>query len=263
MRPTSRRRSRPTRRADEGVALQALDTAFVAAVDRASILDRLDDVQRVPLGVVTRLQTGTVTGQVVSEGEVKPVGRIDFTLSGTPTKAVGQIVVTAEYLRVLNPAAQEGITRSLVSATATALDEALVDALTAGAPAASSDVATLLAATSGGAPARPYIIGGYDTLVPLAPTLADLRALGVGILATPAAANLLIVVDASGVLFGDGGATVATSRHAVMQLDDGTGGTPGPTVNLWQANLACLRAERWFSIAMRPDAVAWAAVGSP
>ena len=99
--------------------------------------------------------------------------------------------------------------------------------------------------------------------MPLAPTLADLRALGVGILATPAAAGLLIVVDASGVLVGDGGATVATARHASMTLDDGSGGTPGPTVNLWQANLACLRAERWFQIALRPDAVAWATVGTP
>jgi hypothetical protein len=54
-------------------------------------------------------------------------------------------------------------------------------------------------------------------------------------------------------------------RHGPLPSDpdDGSGGTPGPTRSLFQANLACLRAERWFSIAMRSDAVAWAAVGTP
>ena len=48
--------------ADEGVALQPLTAAFVASVDRQSILGQLDGAQRVPLGVVGRLQTGDRDG---------------------------------------------------------------------------------------------------------------------------------------------------------------------------------------------------------
>jgi hypothetical protein len=65
-------------------------------------------------------------------------------------------------------------------------------------------------------------------------------------------------------LLGEAGATVATSRHASLWLDDGSGGSPRPTVSLWQLNLQSLRADRWFQIAFRRDAVVWAAVsGSP
>ena len=247
--------------ADEGVALQPLRAAFVDAVDREALSGRLEGAHRVPLGVVSRLQTGTVTATAVAEGGIKPVGRIAFTVSGLPSKAVGQIVVTAEYLRSINTLAQEGITRSLVSATAAALDVEFITAFTAGAPAGSSDVGTLLAAISDGAPTRPYIIGGYDTLIPLAGTLADIRALGVGVLATPAAAGLLLAVDAAGVLVAEGGAEVMTARHADVQLDDSTGGSPGSVVSLWQANLAALKAE--VQLAFRPDAVAWSATGTP
>jgi hypothetical protein len=171
--------------------------------------------------------------------------------------------VTAEFAKAMNPAAQAGITELLINATKEAFNVEVVAALTAGAPAASSDVGTLLAAISGGAPAKPYIIGGYDTLVPLVDSLVALQALGVGVIPTPAASGMLIAVDATGVLFADGDATVATSRHATMLLDDGSGGSPGPTVSLWQANLQALRAEWWFQIAFRPDASAWMNVGTP
>ena len=65
-----------------------------------------------PLNVVARLQVGVVTARVVAEGDVKLVGRIS--ISGSPSKATGQIVVTSEFLRALNPLAQEAVTRSLI-----------------------------------------------------------------------------------------------------------------------------------------------------
>ena len=58
--------------------------------------------------------------------------------------------------------------RQLVSAVAAAYDAALVAALTSGAPTAGSGVGDLLSSISDGAPAKPYVIGGYDSLIPIA-----------------------------------------------------------------------------------------------
>jgi hypothetical protein len=44
--------------ADEGVALQPLTAAFVASVDRHSILGQMDGAQRVPLGLVAGYKRG-------------------------------------------------------------------------------------------------------------------------------------------------------------------------------------------------------------
>lgn len=246
---------------DTAVALQPLRTAFVAAVDRLSIFGGLDGALRLPLTALARLQVGTVTATEVAEGQIKPIGRFDFELSGTtPTKVEASIVATAEALRSLDPATQAGMSAHLVSAAAAATDVSLIARLTTGSPAASADPGTLLQAISGGAPRRPYLIGSYETLVPLAGTLRDLRELGVGILVTPAAAGMLIAVDAAGLLLSDGGATVEVSRHADILMDDG--GSPAGTtvVSLWQRNLQAVRAERWIRVDFRADAVAFATV---
>jgi hypothetical protein len=254
---------------DETMALGPLASAFIGAVDRESIIGALDGAVRVPLGPPgsARIQVGSVTTSAASEGELKPVARMEFTAAPDdyPAKIIAQIVATAEALRRLDPATQAALSRHLISATAAATDEALVTALTGGSPASAADVGTLLSSISGGAPRRPYLIGGLDALLSLAPgTLRDVRELGVVVLQTPAAAGLLIALDASGLLIADDGeATVTTARHANMVLDDGTG-TPSTTViNLWSRNMVCLRAERSTQFALRADAVAFASTGSP
>jgi hypothetical protein len=247
---------------DAAAGLAPLNAAFIESVNRTSILGQLGALE-IPLDQTGRIDTSTMTAQIVDETTMKPVTGATVTVSGPPVKAIAQLVVTAELLRSTSPQMQAGLTRALVSDVAAAVDTKVITVLTSGPPAAAADVAILLASVSGGAPARPVLIGSYADLVPLAPTLADLQGLGVIVLPCAAAAGLLLVVDASGLLVSDGGAEIVSARHANIQLDDGSGGTPGPTRSLFQANLACLRAERWFSIAMRSDAVAWAAMGTP
>ena len=252
--------------ADEGVALLPLTTAFLGQVDAASFLGRLLDggAVQIPLASVARLQLGSVTATPVGETESKPVGRIDFSLTGPPQKVVAEIIASSELLRAVDADTQRGLARALVSATATAQDVRLVGVLTAGTPAASSDPATLFAQVSGGQPAAPFLLGGYDTLLPLVARLADLKALGIGIIATPAAAGMLIAVDAAGLCFSDGGAVVTTARHATVTLDDGAGSPAATTLtSLWQSNLQAIRAERAFMLAVRAGAVAFASTGSP
>ena len=247
---------------DAAAGLAPLNAAFVESVNRTSILGKLGALE-IPLGETGRIDASTMSAQIVDKNTMKPVTGVTVTASGPPVKAVAQLVVTAELLRSTSPQMQAGLTRGLVSAVAAAVDTKVISVLTSGPAAASADVGVLLASVSGGAPRSPIVIGGFDTLVPVASTLADLQGLGVTVLPCAAAAGLLLVVDGSGLLVSDGGAEIVSARHANIQLDDGSGGTPGPTVSLWQGNLAVLRGERWFSIAMRPDAVAWATVGTP
>jgi hypothetical protein len=168
---------------------------------------------------------------------------------------------SVEAARVLDLPTQDGVRQVLVAACARATDRALLDVLTAGAPAGSATPAVLLAAISGGQPSAPFLIGGYDALLRLAPgTLRDLGDLGIQILASPAAAGQLVALDASGLLISDDGVEVRTARHGSLLMDDG-GSPEGTTVlNMWQSNFECVRAERYLRFALRDGAAAWATV---
>ncbi len=250
---------------DTAVSLGPLQAAFVGLVDAESVLGRLDGAVRIPLGAAARLQVGTITAAAVAELASKPVMALAFTTAGPGSKVEASIVISSEALRALDAGTQSGITQVLVSACAAAVDRALVAVLTAGSPAGSATPGALLAAVSGGQPRRPYLLGGFDTLLGLdAGTLRDLRELGVGILPTAAASGLLIALDASGLLVSDGPVLVETARHADVLLDDGTGSPAGTSVvSLWQQNLVSVRCERWLRLALRDGAAAYSSTGSP
>ena len=233
--------------------------AFLAQTDRESLVRGLSS-PRFPLNGAARLQVGTVVAHQVGEAAVKPIGKIEFDLAGPGAKIAATVVLSEETARSLDPATQDGVTAVLTSALARATDVYLVSVLTAGTPTGSATVADLFAAIE--APRRPVLIGGFDTVLALAAgTVRDLQGLGVQIMTSPAAAGLLIAVDAAGVLISDGDVVVETARHADVLLDDGAGSPSGTTVvSLWQQNLAALRAERWLRVAVRSESVAWATV---
>jgi hypothetical protein len=232
--------------------------ALVAAISRKSIVARLlaAGAMEVPITTVTsRVQIGTVAADVVEEAALKPIGRMDFTVpAGLPNKATGEVVVSAEALRSTDQTMQRAISAALVSAVAARLDVALVAAFTAGTPGA-GDVGALLDAVSDGAPQSPVVIGSYSTLLGLS-NLLDLDALGIPLIPTPAASGKILVLDAAGLLIADGGVEVSRAQHATV--DFGTG-----NVSLFQSNLEAIRAERFYKVAFRPDAIAWASTGSP
>jgi hypothetical protein len=247
---------------DEAVPLHPLATAFLAAVEGASALGQLTGAVRIPLTSAARLQVGTVTAARVPEAGQKPTGRIAFKLADTePTKVTAGVVVTAEALRAIDAGTQATIRDLLVAATARAADDALIEALTAGTPAASADPAVLIAALSGGNPVRPYVLAGYEALLSLASgQLRDLRALGIGIIPSAAAGARVIAIDAPGLLVAtDDMIHIQTAREASLTLDDGGSPESTTTVNMWTANLAELRAEWLVRFAIRSGAVAYGA----
>lgn len=249
-----------------GLAGGPLEQAFMGAVDRASIMDALMSGGAVTMPVgptgAGRILLGTVSGSTPEEQAAKPVMTIDFNVSTAPQKAVAMIVTSAEAARSFDMATQDGIRAHLVSAAAAAVNTRLVAAFTSGTPESSAAVGALLAAVSNGAPRRPAIIGGYAELLALdAGTLRDLDLLNVALLPCAEASGYLIAVDMSGLLLADAGAVVEVARHASLALDDTGAGEP--TFNLFQRNCIAIRAERWFTISLRPDAVAFASTGSP
>jgi hypothetical protein len=196
------------------------------------------------------------TASVVAETTPKPISRVEFELPDNFQKAATTVVFNTEVLRAFDQATQLDVAASLASATAAAMDAEIVNLLVSGGTlSTSSEVGSLLAQLSNGSPRTPVLLGSWDALAPLAPDLRDLRDLGLQIIVMPGASGRLIALDASGVLFGDGGAEVTVARHAsVAMTDDGSG---SPTNNLWQLNQVGLRAERFFKLAFRGDAVVY------
>lgn len=246
---------------DVGVVGQPLSIPFVGEVEQQTITGKIDAV-RVPLSSAARIQAGVIESQVVAEGQTKPVAQISFTVnSQPPTKIIAQIVCSVEWLRAIDEPTQAAVARQLVSATAIETDTRFIAEILSGVSPTSGTMADLLAAVSGGAAQRLYLIGSYATLVPIAPGLRDLRDMGITILITPAATNRLIAIDGSGLLIADDGdAHVETATHASLYLSDG-GSPPSETLtSLWERNLAAVRAERYVRYATRAGAAAYMTV---
>jgi hypothetical protein len=249
-------------------ALRPLREAFVGLVDRASVVGALirAGALSVPLPQAGRfLISEADAAATVAEGAVKPVASLAFSVDTTgPTKVARQVVFSAEVARSADPAMQAGMEAALVSCLAAGVDAEVIGTFLAGSPgsvagsgATMETVGTVMDAISSGAPARPVIIGSYGDLVPLAGGLADLQAMGVVIVPCAAAAGNLIALDASGLLVADGGAEVSIGRHPQVTMPDGS------VCSVWAENLVALKAERWFKVSYRPDAVAFAStVGS-
>ena len=236
--------------------------AFLAHVDRQSILGRVRGATRLPLAAVARTIVGTLDAVETAEGATKVVAHLSFNLAQPELrKAQAGIVVSEEVVRSTDRGSLDGLRDLLVSATAAKTDELLVEVLTAGAAAPATTVAELIGALSDGAPSEPYLIGSYRDLLDLSvDELTALDRLNITLLATPAAAGKFVALDGRGLLLSDLGAEVATARHATIDLP---GSPEGSTLNLWMQNLSALRAERWLRLAVRAGAAQWMSTGSP
>jgi hypothetical protein len=255
---------------------QPMEAAFIGAVDREWTLPQLGAVRVPSANIVGATQTATATAYWVGEGSPKPLSTLGFAaMSLTPRKCVADLAVSEELLTLAVPDALRLVERSAVSATATALDVALLDPAnsgTAGVKPASltnglttipplldfqNQVGQPLAAISGGAPRRPVLIVGLQTAL----RLSALPNIGqyVRVIVTPAATNKIIAVDADGVVFSDDGGTVLVGTPEVQMNDapDATSTASTVMVSTWQRNLKVVRGERWVNWAKRADAVAY------
>jgi hypothetical protein len=250
---------------DLGATPPPASAALAAMINAEDLLGRLVGAIRLPLMMPGRLQVGSLAAAETAEGAATPVAVLTFGAATKPVEVRGTVVLSNETLLAVDTRTQDSILAMLVAACALASDTHVVGVLTAGSPASSADVGVLLAGISGGRPSKPCLIGGFDSLLGLAPgVLRDLGALGIPVLPCSAAGGLMIAVDAAGVLIGDSGAEVRTAHHATLDLDLSGGSPANPVpVSLWQSGLTALTGLRYVRVSVRAGAVAYANVGSP
>jgi hypothetical protein len=78
--------------------------------------------------------------------------------------------------------------------------------------------------------------------------------------------DLLVAVDAAGIVLGDGGVEIDISNAAALQLDTAPSAGAAARLSLFQPNVVALKITRWMNWAKRADAVAFRRVslgGSP
>jgi len=261
---------------------QPYRAALVEAVDRVSAfgaLKRAGAIQ-VPPNVTGTLQAGGATASWSAEGTAKPVSALSFTAAALPGRKLTTMTVFSEELLFLTDGrTQDIVTRSAASAIGAATDTALFDATAASTsrPAGllngvsattlsgtiAEQTALILAALSGGAPARPAIVVPIAAAMRLLGTVRDLESIGVTVIINPAATTRIIGIDASGLLLVDAGIDLAISTQADVQLESvpaepDTAATV--RVSLFQRNLLSIRAERTLNWRARADAVAWGTI---
>ena len=266
-----------------------LGREFVAFNRPATLLGRLDAARRVPLRtLVPTFTTGMSTFAWVGSGRPKPLSSavLDRT-SLFPTIASGNFVITTDLLRLSTPGSEQALLRDMSAGLAAFLDEQFIDPTVAAVSEVSPGSITngvTAAASSSGDPvtdfrelAKVYVADGGEltnaviilssqNAVALAlrsggstePIFAGLHVtggtiMGLPALASEAAGEQLVMVDASRVLVADeDGIDVRQSREASIEMSDApTQNASTPTsaalVSMFQSDSTAFRVERYIS----------------
>lgn len=240
------------------VQLKPLADEFLEFLRPATILGRIENLQKVPFNVSISSQTGGGTYQWVGQGAPKPVGKLQFgTLTLGVTKCAGIIVITEELARFSSPSAEDKIRNDMVKGIAQFLDQEFTDPTkapvanispgsvtngvtpltTAGtSPAnARTDIQALInALTATGQSARGATLLMSETnasalgaaLNPLGqPLFATVganggTAFGINVVTSQVVGNNVILLQPEAIFVADdGGVTIDVSREASVQMD--------------------------------------------
>jgi hypothetical protein len=229
----------------------------------------------------------------VSEGSVKPVGRLSITgAHQNPTKAHAIVVTSNELARHSSPAALQFILRALRIAVAVTTDAAFISAITSGVtPGTASgetsaairlDIKNLLRSVLPGQGSSLYIIttpqiceawcmtdgaggGAFPQLGPMGGSINGIPVLVSDGVAS-AQGQAIILVDAAGIAAGSGDVALSQMQDGVLQMSD-TPDSPSTAstslVSLWQNNLTAAVVERWMVASrIRENAVAVSSYGN-
>jgi hypothetical protein len=252
-------------------AVRPLATAFVGLVDRQTVIGKVGG-RRVPVNTGGAMLTGEPVAHWV--GQFAPIPASAWSaaaLSLDPLKVGAIIAMSKDLARFGGPIALNYIQRGMSSALAKAIDAAFLASGNAGVPNEkppsiaygatsitptanlAADIGALLAAVSGGAATRPYLVGSHARLTRALAAVPGLNDV-VPMLASPGAGNSLIAFDADAITYCDDGAELDVAEGGSVDMDDAPSGSQ--VVNLYQSDLIALKAIRHVSWAIRPGAVA-------
>jgi len=265
----------------------ALLDPLVRRLQAVTVLARIPGLLRVPFNVPVSLLAGAASFRWVGQGSPKPVTVLpleSFTLK--PTKCAAILPLALELVR-LTEGGETAMAAALTEAATGFLDKQFLDptvaavpgvspaSITNGAPALTStgdvvkDLAVLKAAFWAARPSAllPTFIMSPANASALAETQPNLRTdggvcSGVPTVTTPGAGATLVMLDAAGVIYADGGAEIDLSRQAAIALDDAPNAATTLT-DLWQNNLVGVRLERFANWAGQANAVQAITVAAP
>lgn len=254
---------------------------FFDLVRERSVLGQMEELRRVPFNLRSLAVTAGSRGYWVSQTSPKPLSKPTLTGSSlAPMKVAAILVVTKEMILSTDPKVEATLQNDLVRAITVVMDEALLDADSAGianeVPAAITNGATSIAATSDlGADLR-LMIEAFDgdfgsAYFVCSPAVATKLAtatdsggrylfpnvgprggslLGIPVICSRADAQTtsgsqLTLIDASGINAALEDVDIAVTDEAALQMSDDPddAGVPVELVSLWQTNSVAYRAE--------------------
>ena len=277
-----------------------LSGEFLELLRPKTIVGRMTGLRRVPFNVTIPTQTGGGSYGWVGEGRPKPVTSLAFgTTSLGFAKIAGIVVLTEELARMSTPSAEETVRQDMVAGVSAFMDQQFIDPAVAAVatihPASiTNGIAAIPSSGTSGDNAKTDIkalVGSFVSanlslesavlimseanafalgiaVNPLGPALfpgfgtTGGQIMGVPVITSQAAGNMVILVDQRGILYADeGGTSIDVSREASLQMDTApmfpTDATT-VTVSLWQQNLIGLRVERHVTWQRaRVQSVAW------
>jgi len=272
-------------------ATWAADLAVAPPVDpllkivRAdSLLGRIAGARKVPFRAAVPRQTATGTFAWTAPNTPKPVTSLAFdTASLPPGKISGIVVLTLELVKLLSPGSETAMQDALVGALVLFQDAQLVDpavTLIADARPASitngltpitttgslaGDVAKLLTALYASCPTcqRPTLlmspaIAGQLAVSGNQPdlTVAGGTCYGVPTYTSAGCGKQVVALDASQLLYADGGLELAVSTQAAIEMNDApTMAASAIVSSFWTLDLAGFRVERQLWYVQTPGSV--------
>jgi HK97 family phage major capsid protein len=260
---------------------------FLELLRPATIIGNLPQLRNVPFNTSVPAQTGGGTYNWVGQAKPKPLTALAFaTVSLGFAKIAGIVVLTDELVRMSSPSAEQTVRNDMIAGVAAFMDQQFIDPAVAAVPTvnpASITNGATNSASSGatGDNAKTDIKKLISTFVAanlslksaaivmseanafaLATALNPLgqpafpgfsqgggSILGVPVVTSSAAGTNIVIIDQSGILYADDGATtIDVSREASLQMDSAPASPADATtvlVSLWQHNMVGLRVERY------------------
>lgn len=245
---------------------RGLADAYLASIAELSLLDQIAKYAlRLPKSASPVLIASAAVGDVVAEGDPKPVKRQGLTLGDAePTKAAGIVILTDELVRSL-----DGVSlfeNELKSAVVRACNASVIGALPVSTtvPDAGSPLANLRAGLAAAGPSDGYVVAAPAGDVAQLATAEACRG-GMGIrggtfvpgveVVAIDGLDKMIVIPASRLAIWDGGLEVRSARHATVDMRD-TPQSPAQQVSLFQTNSLGLLVERNWHLAGDAQTVA-------
>lgn len=265
----SRKAAVPPLDTTTGGALLPPSTDPILAVMQREILPARIGVKKAPFNVPTPVQSSLGTYHWVLENQPKPATNIDWTSVTNPVGKISGIVPVSKELTKLTPGAEGVFASALIGGAVSFADRQFLDPavglISPGRPASitngvvpitatgttlAEQVDELIAALYAGRPQtqRPVVIAApavAQTLARHAPTAASGTFGIVQVVPSPEAGSLVVALDATGIVYSDGGGEIDRSEQAAIESNDAPiGGALAVITSLWQTNLVGYRVER-------------------